>query len=486
MTTPLVLLWAAGYLLVAFAVGRLLLQLAGWGRSRLAEAVAPAVGTAGLALQLWAYGLLRIPWNPVTLLGPWLLVGLYYAPRLVRLASTAPAALGHRVRPSWAWLPLGLAALFLLPELTAVILRPVVGNDAIAIWLMRARVFQDFGRVDLHGLTSPSRTPDYPPLFSLVTDSIWVVSGTVNQQLAKATNGVLLLSMAWAIYRCFRPVAGATLAGIGMLALVSLPSLDPWLYSGYYLGYADFAAACFMALSAMALYTWLREGDSADLGLALSASLLAALTKNEGLPFVIAVAAVVGVTLRPRWRALDPRRLVAVALPLVYLAGWRVFVASQGFQSSKLQGASLHNLELGRLGPRVGQILDFALHLLDVVRLDYGWVVLAGVATLELALVSRNRLARAMIALSILQALAYLAAYVLAPGDVEYWLNTSADRLTVQLLPLVIIALLSAVAPLTGQGWLQAPAQDSTPGPHRQEGSRRPRRWANGGPGRRG
>ncbi|MGB2938675.1 MAG: hypothetical protein WBD38_00035 [Candidatus Dormiibacterota bacterium] len=448
MTAPILLAAAAGYFLVATGVGFLLLRLAGWSRSQLAPAVAPAFGAAGLGLQLWAFGLVGIPWNPLTLLGPWVIGGLLFIPQLIPVLPSVPARLRAALRPSWAWLPLGLAALLVLPELTAVVLRPVVGNDAIAIWLMRARVFQDLGRVELRGLTAPARHPDYPPLFSLMTDSIWVVTGGVTQQLAKATNGVLLLSVAWAIYRGFRPVAGSALAGIGVLALVALPSFDPWLYSGYYLGYADFVVGCFMAISGLALFSWLRAGESADAALALAAALLAALTKNEGLPFVVALVIVLVVASRRRLLTVDARRMVALGLPAAALVGWRVFVASRGFQSSQLQAASLANLEPGLLTARAVRIADFSLHLLDVIRVDYGWVVLAGLVTLELALVSRNLLARAMIALVVLQALAYALVYLLAPGDIDYWLNTSADRLTVQLLPLVLIALLSAVAPL--------------------------------------
>ncbi|HEV3233182.1 MAG TPA: hypothetical protein VG329_01360 [Candidatus Dormibacteraeota bacterium] len=448
MTAPLLLAAAAVYFLVATGVGLLLLRLAGWDGSRLAPAVAPAFGAAGLGLQLWAFGLVGIPWNALTLLGPWVIVGLLFMPRLVRMLSRAPAWLRAAPRPNWAWLPLGLAALLVLPELSAVVLRPVVGNDAIAIWLMRARVFQDLGRVDLRGLTAPSRHPDYPPLFSLMTNSTWVVTGGISQQLAKATNGVLLLAVAWAIYRAFRPVGGPLLAGIGVLAFVALPSFDPWLYSGYYLGYADFAAGCWMALSALALYTWLRAGESIDLALAVTAAIVAALTKNEGLPFLLALAAVV-VFFRRRLPGTRLLAVMPVAIPGAFLVGWRATVLLQGYGDQQLQGVSLANLEPGLLASRAVHIADFALHLLDVIRVDYGWVVLAGLVTLELALVSRNILARALIVLVVLQAAAYLAVYLLAPGDIDYWLNTSADRLTVQLLPLVLVALLSAVAPLT-------------------------------------
>ncbi|MDP9325855.1 MAG: hypothetical protein M3O87_04875, partial [Candidatus Dormibacteraeota bacterium] len=184
----------------------------------------------------------------------------------------------------------------------------------------------------------------------------------------------------------------------------------------------------------------------ADLGIAVAGALTAALIKDEGLPFVVGLAIVVTALGRRRLWA-DARGLLPAAVPAAFVLGWRLFVIANGYKSAMVQAAS-SNLNPADLAAKAIHISNFALHLVDVIRVDYGWVVLAGLVALELALVGRNLAVTALMALMILQALSYMVVYMLAPGDVDFWLNTSADRLTVQLLPLVLIALLGAVAPI--------------------------------------
>jgi hypothetical protein len=196
-----------------------------------------------------------------------------------------------------------------------------------------------------------------------------------------------------------------------------------------------------MGLAALGLHAWLRDGGTAELGLGLAAAILAALTKNEGLLFLAGFATVAIIAGRRRLRGLELVRLAPLVALLVPLAGWRMSVAGHGYRSHFLEGHPPTELVV-----RAGQVVEFAFHLLDIVRTDYGWVLLAGLVAVELAWITRSAPAAAILALAGLQALGYLATYVVAPFDVSYYLNTSADRLTVQLLPVVMVALLAALA----------------------------------------
>src|SRR5207253_27738 len=135
------------------------------------------LGAAAMGIELWIFGVVHVPWFVLWLVLPWLVVVVVTRRRTIAAVRDEVAS----IRPLLSGLgdldPLtaGLVAFtvatlgFYLLNLLA---QPLVGWDAIAMWLVKAKVFFDSGSVDLANLPprpiSATRHPDYPPLFSLM------------------------------------------------------------------------------------------------------------------------------------------------------------------------------------------------------------------------------------------------------------------------------------------------------------------------------
>src|SRR5260370_3973738 len=75
------------YIAISYAVGRLLVAWLTTHPRPLLPIGAPLIGAGMLALQLWLYGGLHLPWNRVTLLLPWLVL-VVVSPRRFTAALT--------------------------------------------------------------------------------------------------------------------------------------------------------------------------------------------------------------------------------------------------------------------------------------------------------------------------------------------------------------------------------------------------------------
>src|SRR5205814_321812 len=88
--------------------------------------------------------------------------------------------------------------------LLSLLAQPLVGWDAIAMWLFKAKVFFDSGSVDLANLPprpiSATRHLDYPPLFSLMVATAWVLLSHVDDMVGKSIGFMFLISGVAAVF----------------------------------------------------------------------------------------------------------------------------------------------------------------------------------------------------------------------------------------------------------------------------------------------
>ena len=275
------------YILLSYLVGRLIATLLGFHVDALVRAGCPLIGAAAMGIELWIFGVVHVPWFVLWLVLPWLVAAVVTRRRTIAAVRDEVAS----IRPLLSGLgdldPLtaGLVAFtvatlgFYLLNLLA---QPLVGWDAIAMWLFKAKVFFDSGSVDLANLPprpiSATRHLDYPPLFSLMVATAWVLLSHVDDMVGKSIGFMFLISGVAAVSASLLPLLGARLTAMFALLMVALPALQTSFVLPYYMGYADYAIAVFMLLSLAHLYRSVRLGRDVDSGLAFLFAGLAALT----------------------------------------------------------------------------------------------------------------------------------------------------------------------------------------------------------------
>ena len=440
------------YILLSYLVGRLIATLLGFHVDALVRAGCPLIGAAAMGIELWIFGVVHVPWFVLWLVLPWLVVAVVTRRRTIAAVRDEVAS----IRPLLSGLgdldPLtaGLVAFtvatlgFYLLNLLA---QPLVGWDAIAMWLFKAKVFFDSGSVDLANLPprpiSATRHLDYPPLFSLMVATAWVLLSHVDDMVGKSIGFMFLISGVAAITASLLPLLGKRLTAMFALLMVALPALQTSFVLPYYMGYADYAIAVFMLLSLAHLYRSVRLGRDVDSGLAFLFAALAALTKNEGLPFLLVIAVVF--VFGAAWGRVKERETPSLLLVSVAAAGllpvvaWQVYTRVHGFNSDVL---SLPHpaWTIGLLTSRARTIASFFFHLMNR-NDDYPWLAAGWIVATVLTVISRYRRLTLVWAALTAQGLTYGIALLTTPNEVTFELNTAADRLVLQLVPSLLLLL---------------------------------------------
>ena len=440
------------YILLSYLVGRLIATLLGFHVDALVRAGCPLIGAAAMGIELWIFGVVHVPWFVLWLVLPWLVAAVVTRRRTIAAVRDEVAS----IRPLLSGLgdldPLtaGLVAFtvatlgFYLLNLLA---QPLVGWDAIAMWLFKAKVFFDSGSVDLANLPprpiSATRHLDYPPLFSLMVATAWVLLSHVDDMVGKSIGFMFLISGVAAVSASLLPLLGARLTAMFALLMVALPALQTSFVLPYYMGYADYAIAVFMLLSLAHLYRSVRLGRDVDSGLAFLFAALAALTKNEGLPFLLVIAVVF--VFGAAWGRVKERETPSLLLVSVAAAGllpvvaWQVYTRVHGFNSDVL---SLPHpaWTIGLLTSRARTIASFFFHLMNR-NDDYPWLAAGWIVATVLTVISRYRRLTLVWAALTAQGLTYGIALLTTPNEVTFELNTAADRLVLQLVPSLLLLL---------------------------------------------
>lgn len=417
-------------------------------------------GSAALGLQLWFFGFAHIPWNPGTLLLPWVIAWVLILPRLRQRLKAQVACASSIVRrlPRIDPLSGGLVAISLLLiafYLLNSVLHPIWGWDAVAFWAFKARLFFFDQRVDP---TSPAlrdvpqilavRNQEYPPLFPLMLASTYVFSGRVNESLGNTINLVALLAVLPTLLSALYRLVGIRLALVFGFLFVALPAAYPIFIDGIYLGYADYLEACWILLALIYLQAGVVDGANADV-LAVACAAGAALTKDEGTPLLVFLVGVLVVRRAWQWqrdRALPPGRSVAIAAACVVpVIIWHFTWSLPGTITPMM--LNRHPLSVLPLLPsRALTILRITASFAGRTNTDY-WIALALPLCLVLLAANRFRTGAGLAMVVFLQLLAYIAVYLFTPIDIVQHLEASADRIILQLAPALILLVAVSLAP---------------------------------------
>ncbi len=298
--------------------------------------------------------------------------------------------------------------------------------DAVEIWNYRARMFVradslwDAFRVDRHA--------DYPLLVPLAVGELWLWWGETiwTPALLGALFGAGTVGLLFAVARERRGPRDAALLTTVLLAV-------PFFGSNFASQRADIPLALFMLATLALLVRHDRQPDRRWLWLAGATLGCALWTKNEGLLFVVALAAA---RLATGGRRALPELGWMAAAAAPFAVALAVHKVTCGDVTDLLAGPP-GGPESGGLDPsRLGPIAD-ALG-------RHGFVYLLGFFLLRVELRRGGRLTAApgvrFVGWTLAIVLAgYLAVFVVTPHDVEWHLSAALDRLLLQLWPSALL-----------------------------------------------
>jgi hypothetical protein len=444
------------YLLISYGVGRLLLSRLTPDPSAPLRTGSPLIGAAVLALQLWLYGSLHVPWHPVTLLVPWLVL-IVLGRHGFRTAVASDWAIvklvgGELTRLDPLELVLVVAGVVIaFTYLLNLVTQPVTGIDAVAMWLYKAKLYYAQNAVDLRPVAADvRRNLDYPPLFSLMISTLYTLIGRVDDIFGKSVNFLFFAVGAASFIALVRTLLSRLLTIVFGFLLVAMPIFSFSLFSSEYMGWADYPFGIWMLISLIYLYEGVRTDERVSLLYALLSASMAALTKNEGLTFLVIVAALLSFRLGRKVAAsrglpaIDVRLLVTGLLAVTPVLAWQLYIRSQGFDHAMLSHRQWGQVLVAFPG-RAIQILRGTRPLASW-SLDYPWIAVAFVLSSLLLLIRRPRFSGWVYAAVVGQMAAYVAAYLLTPYDLDYILATTMSRLVLQLAPSILLLLAISMA----------------------------------------
>jgi hypothetical protein len=326
--------------------------------------------------------------------------------------------------------------------------------DAYSSWNLRARFILGFGE-DWRRAFGPELTQtnsDYPPLLPSINARFWVLMNEWDTLGPIVTAGVFMLAGLGVLFGALAMLRGSFTGSVGALALAGTP---------FYAGNATWQYAdvplTFFFLSAVAPLAIQAERGEKSGGLAALAGLaasMAALTKNEGLLFLIVISAswlllpIVRRDARGRW--IERFTFIAGALPgFALLAYFKVQIAAENY----LIGDQRFTETLARLADP-GRYLEIAKAFVDQAQLMHlrGWGFFFIALPVYLLLVRRRGVplgASGAFAFAVvfLMFLGYVAVYLITPYDLAWHLRTSLGRLLLHLWPLTIFFFTLAAPP---------------------------------------
>ncbi len=357
--------------------------------------------------------------------------------RIMRMATSgkhSTSAQGTRWRTTVIWISCFLIALAVLWVLLMSVIVVPDDWDAWAIWGAKAKMLA-LGYGPLEDVF-PFGHSDYP----LLWPTIWAFSGWCGggweEQWSRGWGAVFLLLSCWEIavivFRSTKRQDIALMAGALFASIPLVPLIASWSYAE-----APFwlmIVSCFGCLS-----LWRKDGSDTQLIWAAILAVAAAYTKNEGLLFALIMAV---------WVFFVPgRRIYSLFLFLIVVIGlyapwyyWVRIVAD--FGSHATSGLSLSTDAMLRAWGRLPNALEMIVKLYGDVRqwnlvlwgLGCGWV---------LFFFRPRKMIDALI--PVLMLLGYLLIVLFHQAEIYWQVGTSWNRLTVQVLPLLIVVVIPGI-----------------------------------------
>ncbi|MEO7271071.1 MAG: glycosyltransferase family 39 protein [Vicinamibacterales bacterium] len=310
--------------------------------------------------------------------------------------------------------------------------------DAWAIWNLRARfLFLATNWRDGLSPLMPWSHPDYPLLLPLSVARIWTYAGHDTQAVPIALAALFAATSVAIVGISVGTARSASLGWYAAAAVAGSPAFIRYTPSQC----ADLPLAAYVLVSVLSLGEGLTTAARAPWVMAGIGAGLAAWTKNEGLVFcllIIAAAVLAPCPDQTRSRATRCGYLVVGTVPMLGALGLLKLITPSNdlLAAGTLSSALSHLHELDRWQTVAGRFWH---------ELWYSGASLVGVLPAVVAFVGLRGLQKPVavgpatgLAVVALLVTTYALVYVVTPQDLEWHLNTSVDRVLLQVYPAAI------------------------------------------------
>jgi hypothetical protein len=326
--------------------------------------------------------------------------------------------------------------------------------DAFAMWNVRAKFLLGSGDTwqAAHSPMLIQQRPDHPLLLSAFVAQAWRIGGDQASPAGPFGAAMLfyasIVGMLASIVALVRGTSSALLAVLILIANTSFLQQTTWQYADIPAGM--FFLGCFVLL----VLSQERAGRARTAALAMSGAFasFAAMTKNEGIPFLLLTLACYTVVqwrtagLSATWRSVCPWILGALPGFLLQM-GFKVFLAPSG---EGFAGPTMSQI-VGLLGEPNRYAIVAGHFLGRIVDLGSGFshplillAILAAALRLEIDEKTRPLLIVFGSVLA-LQLLTYSGVYLTTMDDLEWRLGTSLGRLYSQVWPSIVLLAFLAI-----------------------------------------
>lgn len=391
------------------------------------------LGIGVIAFQMYVYSRIAISWTLPNLLLPWIALGSIV---LWKKKDVLPVITLPKVKRSDVFL-LGLIAVLLSFVAFESTLRPVVAWDGWAIWLLKSKIFFLDG-----GIRAPIFQyveSSYPILVSLMYTFLYVAIGSVDDR------SVLLLSFAFyfmlgiGFFVYLKERTSITFALFGTFLLLSTQNI---LRHGgrFEAGQADIVMAFYILICSILLVEFLTKKSFKILILLQLLLGVTALVKNEGLVFSIFVQLILGF-----WaiRKNMPSFILSSVIWLIPVVDWEYYKLNNSIPK-------LHEVFVGNtvhFASVLPIIQAMGGELLNIQNWNLLWVLFFVVVLFLHARLLKSAYWMLFILL-FLQLGFYFCLYLVFPNNPVELVNSSFNRLLLQLAPLALLLTLLEVYPL--------------------------------------
>jgi uncharacterized membrane protein (UPF0136 family) len=414
------------------------------------------LGTGSVSLQMFLYSLAGIRFHFLSIALPWAALAALCAV-VPNAKRSAVAIFGQYTNPTSAPLNAVDACLAVVVSLQVAYVFfyalsfPIVGWDAWAMWLMKARAFFLSGEVSAGFLRDPLfPVPDYPLHMPLAVAWLYVAADSIQDQWGKVVYPLQFSSLLLVFNGLARIMTSRRNALFFTTLLSGIPILIvhggglPTGVSNFGLntlddvGYADLALSlCFLLTSGLLAVGFHNRVATCFYWAALFGG-LGAWTKNEGLPFALFVA--MATFWAARIRILGIRDLIPIGVVLLmFILPWMLYKSHLHIGSEYFDNLSVHVTSdaLNRLPLIASSGGARLLKITGPNNLLFYLYAVAVVLNVKRLVSSPTLVLHAVLAM---QMTAYIAIYTISPRDIRWHLSTSMARLLLHLVPLALLA----------------------------------------------
>lgn len=275
------------------------------------------LGVGVVAMQLYVYARLHIPWTTTLIFIPWIVVISVLI--ILNRNNTYP----HIVTlPTFSKIQFALLSIIILAgsyTLFEVLLRPVSAWDSWAIWLLKAKIF--FIDETIHPSVLTYVKSDYPLIVSLMGTFIYMVLGKINDTAVLLPFYAFYFFLAISFYFTLRKKFNTTYSLLFTLLLVTTQTI---IRQGGRIeaGQADLAVGFFGFLSFTLLVEYMQSTSFRVLVLLNIFLAFTGLIKFDGIPITIVLGLF---ELLFIFKKKLYKQLLAVGFWIVPLADWEIY-----------------------------------------------------------------------------------------------------------------------------------------------------------------